>query len=149
MAPRPCVCCMKNMFVLDKVTGKVVGPAVCVLKRHRAKHCTRYAEGNKRCIPLPASLVARALALARMRWTREAVHQTLEFWFKIYKALQCSCLINARVVSKQVAPKASVLCRDLHMGSINLALAGCRIGAYMFKRCKLLVVPISDLQSSN
>jgi hypothetical protein len=71
------------MFVLDKATGKVVGPAVCVLKRHRAKRCTRYAEGNKRCIPLPASLVARALAIARMCWTREAAHQTLEFRFKI------------------------------------------------------------------
>jgi hypothetical protein len=71
------------MFVLDKVTGKVVGPVVCVLKQHQAKHCTRYAEGNKRCIPLPASLVARALAIARMHWTREAAHQTLEFWFKI------------------------------------------------------------------
>jgi hypothetical protein len=71
------------MFILDKATGKVVGPAVCVLKRHRAKHCTRCAEGNKRCIPLPASLVARALALAGMRRTREAAHQTLEFWFEI------------------------------------------------------------------
>ncbi|KAL4766694.1 hypothetical protein BDW60DRAFT_202027, partial [Aspergillus nidulans var. acristatus] len=71
------------MFVLDKATGKVVGPAVCVLKRHRAKRCTRCAEGNKRCIPLPASLVARALALAGMRRTREAAHQTLEFRFEI------------------------------------------------------------------
>jgi hypothetical protein len=71
------------MFVLDKVTGKVVGPAVCVLKQHQAKRCTRCAEGNKRCIPLPVLLVARVLALARMRRTCEAAHQTLEFWFKI------------------------------------------------------------------
>jgi hypothetical protein len=71
------------MFVLDKATGKVVGPAVCVLKQHQAKHCTRCAEGNKRYIPLPALLVARALAIARMCWTCEAAHQTLEFQFKI------------------------------------------------------------------
>ncbi|KAL4767489.1 hypothetical protein BDW60DRAFT_199961, partial [Aspergillus nidulans var. acristatus] len=71
------------MFILDKVTGKVVGPAVCVLKWHQAKRCTRCAEGNKRYIPLPASLVARVLALARMYQTREAAHQTLEFWFEI------------------------------------------------------------------
>jgi hypothetical protein len=74
---------VKNMFILDKATGKVVGPAVCVLKQHQAKHCTRCAEGNKRYIPLPALLVARALALARMHWTHEAAHQTLEFRFKI------------------------------------------------------------------
>ncbi|KAL4766800.1 hypothetical protein BDW60DRAFT_201608, partial [Aspergillus nidulans var. acristatus] len=71
------------MFILNKATGKVVGPAVCVLKQHQAKRCTRCAEGNKRYIPLPASLVARALALVRMCWTREAAHQTLEFRFEI------------------------------------------------------------------
>jgi hypothetical protein len=74
---------MKNMFILDKATGKVIGPAVCVLKQHQAKCCTRCAEGNKRCIPLPASLVARVLALARIHQTCEAAHQTLEFQFKI------------------------------------------------------------------
>ncbi|KAL4732904.1 hypothetical protein BDV11DRAFT_176204 [Aspergillus similis] len=83
VADRPCVRCAKNLFVLDKATGKVVGPAVCVLKRRRAKRCTRCAEGNKKCIPLPASLVGRALALARMRRTREAAHQTLEFRYDI------------------------------------------------------------------
>jgi hypothetical protein len=76
------------MFVLDKATGKVVGPAVCVLKQHRAKHCTRYAEGNKRCIPLPTSLVARALALARMHQTCKAAYQTLEFQFEINAELK-------------------------------------------------------------
>ncbi|KAL4756070.1 uncharacterized protein BDW70DRAFT_164839 [Aspergillus foveolatus] len=83
VADRPCVRCAKNLFVLDKATGKVVGPAVCVLKRHRAKRCTRCAEGNKKCIPLPASLVRRALSLARMPRTPEAAHQTLEFRFDI------------------------------------------------------------------
>ncbi|KAL4766971.1 hypothetical protein BDW60DRAFT_201062, partial [Aspergillus nidulans var. acristatus] len=76
------------MFILGKATGKVVGPAVCVLKQHQAKRCTRCAEGNKRYIPLPTSLVARALALARMHQTREAAHQTLEFQFKINAELK-------------------------------------------------------------
>ncbi|KAL4992911.1 hypothetical protein BDV10DRAFT_190462, partial [Aspergillus recurvatus] len=83
VAAQPCVRCVKNMFILDKVTGKVVGPAVCMLKQHRAKRCTRCAEGNKKCVPLPAALVGRALALAKMRRTREAAHQTIEFRFEI------------------------------------------------------------------
>ncbi|KAL4749531.1 hypothetical protein BDW72DRAFT_194774 [Aspergillus terricola var. indicus] len=33
VAAQPCVRCVENMFVLDKSTGKVVGPAACVLKR--------------------------------------------------------------------------------------------------------------------
>ncbi|KAL4766699.1 hypothetical protein BDW60DRAFT_202020, partial [Aspergillus nidulans var. acristatus] len=83
VADRPCVRCAKNLFVLDKTTRKVVGPAVCVLKRRQAKRCTRCAEGNKRCIPLPATLVRRALSLSRMPQTKEAAHQTLEFCFDI------------------------------------------------------------------
>ncbi|KAL4816504.1 hypothetical protein BDW67DRAFT_184664 [Aspergillus spinulosporus] len=83
VADRPCVCCLKNLFVLDKATGKVIGPAVCKLKRRRAKRCTRCMEGNKKCVLLPALLVGRALALAQTRRTREAVHQTLELRYDI------------------------------------------------------------------
>ncbi|KAL4766701.1 hypothetical protein BDW60DRAFT_212709 [Aspergillus nidulans var. acristatus] len=83
VADRPCVRCAKNLFVLNKTTRKVISPAVCVLKRHQAKCCTRCAEGNKRCIPLLATLVRHALSLSRMPRTKEAAHQTLKFHFDI------------------------------------------------------------------
>ena len=99
VADRPCVRCAKNLFILDTATGKVVGPAVCVLKRRRAKCCTQCAEGNKKCIPLPASLVRRALSLARRPRTKEAAHQTLEFRFNIDAELQKANEQKARVIA--------------------------------------------------
>jgi hypothetical protein len=83
VAAHPCVRCVKNLFVLKKATGKVIGPAVCLLKRRIAKRCTRCAEGNKKCVPLPGALVGRAIALAKMRRTKGAAHQTIEFRFDI------------------------------------------------------------------
>jgi hypothetical protein len=83
VADRLYVCCAKNLFILNKTTCKVVGPAVYVLKHCQVKCCTRCAEGNKRCIPLLATLVRRALSLLQMPRTKEAAYQTLEFCFDI------------------------------------------------------------------